>query len=116
MALLVTLSSPATAVGERPYWPAYEDRQVPEGCLRVRFEHHRRGVHEPLGRSLCYDKVPSFAGLVVMREPTKVAITGFRNGLLGGIGSSSVITITALEGFDRKPYGCEARLAEVDCL
>ena len=34
MALLVTLSSPATAVGERPYWPAYEDRQVPEGCVR----------------------------------------------------------------------------------
>ncbi len=37
-----------------------------------------------LGRSLCYDTVPSFAGLVVAREPTKVAITGFRNGLLGG--------------------------------
>ena len=26
MALSVTLSSAATAVGERPYWPAYEDR------------------------------------------------------------------------------------------
>ncbi len=54
---------------------------VPAKTLRVRFETHRRSVHESLGRSLCYDTVSSFAGLVVAREPTKVAITGFRNGL-----------------------------------
>ena len=58
--------------------------EVAFGChfgLRVRFETHRRSVHESLGRSLCYDTVSSFAGLVVAREPTKVSITGFRNGL-----------------------------------
>jgi hypothetical protein len=35
VALSVTLvSHQAAAVGERPYWPAYEYREVPEGCIK----------------------------------------------------------------------------------
>jgi hypothetical protein len=30
----VSLTSPATAVGERPYWPAFEYREVPQGCIK----------------------------------------------------------------------------------
>ena len=28
------MSDPAAAVGERPYWPAYEYREVPDGCIK----------------------------------------------------------------------------------
>ena len=35
VALLLALTAQsANAVGERPYWPAYEYRQVPEGCIK----------------------------------------------------------------------------------
>lgn len=27
-------SGPAAAYSDRPYWPAYEIRDVPEGCIR----------------------------------------------------------------------------------
>ena len=30
----IMLSNPAAAVGERPYWPAVEVREVPEGCIK----------------------------------------------------------------------------------
>jgi len=75
--------------GPRSLAPELRTSLTQRGCVkrrhvervRVRFETHRRSVHESLGRSLCYDTVSSFAGLVVAREPTKGAITGFRNGL-----------------------------------
>ena len=53
MALSVTLSSAATAVGERPYWPAYEHRLVPEDCIRWNWQQLSyyndcpRGVRSP---------------------------------------------------------------------
>ena len=35
VALAVALMvNQANAVGERPYWPAYEERVVPEGCIK----------------------------------------------------------------------------------
>jgi len=30
----VLIPGPASAVGERPYWPAIEIREVPEGCIK----------------------------------------------------------------------------------
>ena len=31
--LVLALSSDAEARSNRPYWPAYEDRVIPEGCV-----------------------------------------------------------------------------------
>lgn len=52
VALSATLmSSQAAAVGERPYWPAYEYREVPEGCIKWNWQelsyynYCPRGVH-----------------------------------------------------------------------